>query len=136
MLEELIRLSREENPDWDTINSLIIDLSKQPEPEKIAREALPLASDPDSKVRDTAASIIAELAIAPGDLLSQIISKMSEMVSYDPDIFASGRAATVLLRYAPSSPSLSEFKERALANNWKQELLNNIPNSQLHSLLS
>lgn len=135
-LNELISLSREENPDWDKINSLIIDLSQQPDPEKVAREALPLAGDPDSKVRDTVASIIAELAIAPGDLLSQIISKMSEMVSSDPDIFASGRAATVLLRFQPNSPSLTIFKQRVLDNNWKTELLANIPNPDFQNLIS
>lgn len=142
-IEAIIDLSRsaESDPDWKNIDNKIQRLTKI-NPDKTGKFVLPFADDNDSRVRDTTASILEFLDISDNIFLSQVTQRMILQATQDVNIFASGRAATFLLKHQQNPflkdeilPALDIFVSRSVANNWRQELISNIPNKSLHQLL-
>lgn len=142
-VNEIIALSTkaDNDQDWEKIDQQIQQLSEVDQNEA-ALIALKYASHANPQVRDTCASILEFLNISNSSLLKIINSQMIFQAIDDSDIFASGRAATFLLKHqenpdlkAEIEPALEKFFKRAIANNWQEELTANIPNEKLHQLL-
>jgi hypothetical protein len=142
-IETIINLSRnaENEHDWEKIDQKIQSLNDL-DPNSAGKFVLNFATDQDPRVRDTTATILEYLDLNDPDFLTQATEKMILQAAQDEDIFASGRAATFLLKHSSSSllaekiqPAINIFSSRVRANNWRDELLENIPNEPLHHLL-
>lgn len=142
-IEAIIKFSRsaETDQDWEKIDNHIQRLSKS-NPNAAADFVLHFADDPDSRVRDTTATILEILDLEGSSILGEATEKMILQATEDEDVFASGRAATFLLKHAQNfflkdeiELALEKFSNRVQANNWHEELKANIPNQKLHQLL-
>jgi hypothetical protein len=142
-IETIINASREArtDQDWEKIDQQISALADV-DPNQAAQVALAFVTDQDSRVRDTTASILTFLPIDDPQVMATSVNHMINMAKSDRDVFASGRAATFLLKHQENdeyklsiSQALYDFKSRAVINNWNQDLIQNIPNPQLHQLL-
>lgn len=142
-IEAVIGFSRvaETDQDWKKIDDYIQRLSKL-NPNDAAKFVLPFAGDSDSRVRDTTATILESLDLEDSSILGQATDKMILQATNDEDVFASGRAATFLLKHLSNpflkeeiTPALDIFRKRTVDNNWREEIISNIPNESLHQLL-
>ena len=141
-IEAILELSRkaDTDQDWEKIDDNIKKLAEE-NPNEAGKFILQFTSDPDSRVRDTTATILEFLDLSD-NVLSEATKKMITQATTDSDIFASGRAATFLLRHSQNlslkseiEEALDEFLEWSTTNNWQEELISNIPNESLHQLL-
>jgi len=142
-IEAIIEFSRvaKTDRDWEKIDVCIQRLSKL-NPNAAAKFVLPFSDDPDSRVRDTTATILEILDLEMSPILAEATDKMILQATNDEDLFASGRAATFLLKHEKNpfltediTPALKTFRSRTIDNNWKEKLLSDIPNKSLNKLL-
>jgi len=141
-IETIINLSRnaQTEQDWGLIDQKIQSLNNI-DPNLAGKFVLNFSDDQDSRVRDTTATILEYLNLTDTNLLDEATKKMITQSATDDDIFASGRAATFLLKHSQHpqlqdiiKPAIKTFTDRAISNNWQQELIENIPNETLHQL--
>ncbi|MDD3998736.1 MAG: hypothetical protein PHR98_01360 [Candidatus Shapirobacteria bacterium] len=140
-IEAIIEFSRLAKTDWQKIDSYIQRLSKL-NPNAAAKFVLPFSDDSNPRVRDTTAKILEVLDLENSPIVSQVTDKMISQTTNDEDIFASGRAATFLLKHKENpflkediNPALESFNRKVIEKGWQKELIENIPNNSLHQLL-
>jgi len=142
-IEAIIKFSRiaETDQDWEKIDNHIQKLSKL-NPNAAADFVLPFTDDSDSKVRDTTATILEILDLEDSSILGKATDKMIFQATNDEDIFASGRAATFLIKHKENpflrediNEALEIFKQKVIEKKWQKELIDNIFNKSLHQLL-
>lgn len=142
-IEAIIEFSKlaKTDQDWERIDKYIQRLSKLNQ-NAAAKFVLPFANDPNSQVRDTTATILEVLDFENSSILGEVTDKMISQATKDEDIFASGRAATFLLKHKENpflkddiNQALESFQQKVVEKGWQEELIDNIPNNSLHQLL-
>lgn len=146
LIDQLFEAAKSE--DWDLVDTKIVpDLKKIPNANDLVDSLLNRVNDEDANIRDAVATGLVALNITDNTLLSKSIDQMIIMATTDESKFPAGRAV-VFLKNTIRKISLedrffgtnNEFKDKldsAIGKfnyrvdqlGWRDELLENIPQS-------
>jgi hypothetical protein len=132
----IINMSKQENPNWDTIDEKISQL-KDFDSNAIADQLFELADTSNANVMDAVASSFNAINLSDDLRIDKAINLLSPIcLSLDEDfIYASGRSALFLDKFKNRSQEVSSVLDQFKANvdklGTKTDLIENIPNIEL-----